>query len=115
MKNENRRTPPEQGEGPTSAEVVTMVHRDNPAYNTTMPPPGVCMSIMQERNKKEGVGSLANPEKHSNQDFQQLKQYCLVRGVRYIDEMFPPDNNSIGDGLLSPGDMGRVVWLRPAV
>nr|XP_046223432.1 calpain-1 catalytic subunit-like [Oncorhynchus gorbuscha] len=79
-----------------------------------MPPPGVCMSIMQERHKKEGVGSLANPEKHSNQDFQQLTQYCLARGVRYIDEMFPPDHNSIGDGLLSPDDMGRVVWLRPA-
>ncbi|KAK6276789.1 hypothetical protein J4Q44_G00392190 [Coregonus suidteri] len=79
-----------------------------------MPPPGVCMSIMQERHKKEGVGSLANPEKHSNQDFQQLKQYCLVRGVRYIDEMFPPDHNSIGDGLVSPDDMARVVWLRPA-
>lgn len=80
-----------------------------------MPPPGVCMSIMQERNKQEGVGSLANPEKHSNQDFQQLTQYCLARGVRYIDEMFPPDHNSIGDGLLTPNDMSRVVWLRPAV
>lgn len=79
-----------------------------------MPPPGVCMSIMRERHKKEGVGSLANPEKHSNQDFQQLTQYCLARGVRYIDEMFPPDHNSIGDGLLSPDNMGRVVWLRPA-
>uniref|UniRef100_A0A4W5Q8A0 Calpain catalytic domain-containing protein n=1 Tax=Hucho hucho TaxID=62062 RepID=A0A4W5Q8A0_9TELE len=79
-----------------------------------MPPPGVCMSIMQERNKEDGVGSLANAGKYRNQDFQQLKQYCLDRRVRYIDQMFPPDHNSIGEGLLSPDDMGRVVWLRPA-
>ncbi|XP_029586708.1 calpain-1 catalytic subunit isoform X2 [Salmo trutta] len=79
-----------------------------------MPPPGVCMSIMQERYKEDGVGSLANAGKHRNQDFKQLKQYCLDRRVRYIDEMFPPDHNSIGEGLLSPDDMGRVVWLRPA-
>ncbi|KAM6969006.1 calpain-1 catalytic subunit-like [Tautogolabrus adspersus] len=79
-----------------------------------MPPPGVCLNIMEARHKKEGYGSVDNPEKFLNQDYQQLKQYCLIQGVRYIDEMFPPDRNSIGAGILSPSDLGRVVWLRPA-
>ncbi|XP_023116954.2 calpain-1 catalytic subunit-like isoform X2 [Amphiprion ocellaris] len=79
-----------------------------------MPPPGVCLNIMGARNKQDGYGSINNPEKFLSQDFQQMKQYCLIKGVRYIDDMFPPDNSSIGQGLLSPSDLSRVVWLRPA-
>uniref|UniRef100_A0A3Q3G0I4 Calpain catalytic domain-containing protein n=1 Tax=Labrus bergylta TaxID=56723 RepID=A0A3Q3G0I4_9LABR len=51
--------------------------------------------------------------KFLNQDFQQLKQCCLIRRVRFVDDMFPPDRNSIGEGLLSSTGMARVVWLRP--
>ncbi|XP_070775902.1 calpain-1 catalytic subunit-like [Enoplosus armatus] len=79
-----------------------------------MPPPGVCLNIMEARQKQNGHGSISNPEKFLNQDFQLLKQYCLARGVRYIDEMFPPDRKSLGEGLLSPSDLAHVVWLRPA-
>ncbi|XP_044022793.1 calpain-1 catalytic subunit-like [Siniperca chuatsi] len=79
-----------------------------------MPAPGVCLNILETRNKQNGYGCVANPEKFLNQDFQELKQYCLIRGVRYIDKMFPPDRNSIGEGILSPSDLARVVWLRPA-
>ncbi|XP_060918252.1 calpain-1 catalytic subunit-like [Labrus mixtus] len=78
-----------------------------------MPPPGVCMNIINARRKKDGYGTTVNPEKFLNQDFQQLKQYCLIRRVRFVDDMFPPDRNSIGEGLLSSTDMARVVWLRP--
>ncbi|KAM6968605.1 calpain-1 catalytic subunit-like [Tautogolabrus adspersus] len=78
-----------------------------------MPPPGVCTNIINARRKKDGNGTVVNPEKFLNQDFQQLKQYCLIRRVRYVDDMFPPDRNSIGEGLLSSTDMARVVWLRP--
>lgn len=80
-----------------------------------MPPPGVCMSIINARHKKDGLGNISNPERFLNQDFQQLKQYCLINRVRYIDEMFPPDKNSIGKDVLSPSDLARVVWVRPAV
>lgn len=80
-----------------------------------MPPPGVCMNIINARHKKDGYGSITNPERFLKQDFQQLKQYCVIRRVRFIDEMFPPDRNSIGKNLLSPSDMARVVWLRPGV
>ncbi|XP_029972828.1 calpain-1 catalytic subunit-like isoform X2 [Salarias fasciatus] len=79
-----------------------------------MPPPGVCLNIMGSRSKSEGYGGIANPEKFLNQDYQHLKQYCLIKGVRYIDDMFPPDRRSIGQGILSPSDLNRVEWLRPA-
>lgn len=49
------------------------------------------------------------------QNFQQLKQYCQLRRLRFIDDMFPPDRRSIGRDLLSPADLSRVVWQRPSV
>ncbi|XP_068195150.1 calpain-1 catalytic subunit-like [Antennarius striatus] len=81
-----------------------------------MPLPGVCSSIMNERQKMasfDGFGTMANPVRFLNQDFQQLKQYCLFQRVRYIDEMFPPDKRSIGQGVLSPEELQRVEWRRP--
>uniref|UniRef100_A0A3Q0R1T2 Calpain catalytic domain-containing protein n=1 Tax=Amphilophus citrinellus TaxID=61819 RepID=A0A3Q0R1T2_AMPCI len=78
-----------------------------------MPPPGVCMNIISARHMKDGYGTVTNPERFLNQDFHQMKQYCLIRQVRYIDEMFPPDRNSVGSGILKPSDLARVVWLRP--
>ncbi|XP_039459258.1 calpain-1 catalytic subunit-like isoform X2 [Oreochromis aureus] len=78
-----------------------------------MPPPGVCMNIISARHMKNGYGTVTNPERFLNQDFHQLKQYCLIRHLRYIDEMFPPDRNSIGNEILMPSDLARVVWLRP--
>ncbi|XP_045919299.1 calpain-3-like [Micropterus dolomieu] len=80
-----------------------------------MPPPGVCTKIINARQKKDGYGSFTKPEKFLNQDFQQLKRYCVIQRVRYIDEMFPPDRKSIGEGLLSPADLARVEWLRPSI
>ncbi|XP_023116948.2 calpain-2 catalytic subunit-like [Amphiprion ocellaris] len=78
-----------------------------------MPASGVCKNIINARHLKDGYGTVSNPLKHDNQDFQQLKQYCLIRKVRYIDEMFPPDRRSIGQGILSPSELKRVEWLRP--
>ncbi|CAL8291918.1 unnamed protein product [Gadus morhua 'NCC'] len=78
-----------------------------------MAPPGVCQSIMNKRSKKNGFGSLANPEMFLNQDFQQLKKYCIERQLRYIDDMFPPNQNSIGQVSLSHSQLARVEWLRP--
>lgn len=85
------------------------------ATTATMPPPGVCLNILEARGKQNGHGGSANPEKFLQQDYEQLKQYCNIRGLRYVDERFPPDSNSIGAGILSPSDLDRVVWRRPAV
>ncbi|XP_056914967.1 calpain-1 catalytic subunit-like isoform X2 [Takifugu flavidus] len=78
-----------------------------------MSPPGACTNILNARSKAKGIGTISNPERFLNQDFQQLKQYCLTKAVRYIDEMFPPDRRSIGPGILSAEELKRVVWLRP--
>ncbi|XP_019749396.1 calpain-2 catalytic subunit-like [Hippocampus comes] len=77
-----------------------------------MPPPGVCLNIMEARHKQVGHGSF--DKSFFSQDFQKLKQYCLVQRVRYIDEKFPPDRSAIGMDLLGASDLDRVVWLRPA-
>ena len=84
-----------------------------------MPPPGVCVNIMEaRRHRRDGRGSLCNPQRFLEQDYQQLKkQYGLFRRrrARLIDDMFPPDDTSIGPGVLTPGDLARVVWKRPRV
>uniref|UniRef100_A0A087XVY0 Calpain catalytic domain-containing protein n=1 Tax=Poecilia formosa TaxID=48698 RepID=A0A087XVY0_POEFO len=76
--------------------------------------PGVCMNIISARHSKDGYGTVSNPEKFLNQDFQQLKEYCLIRRVRFIDDMFPPDHRSIGRDILQPADLVRVEWVRPS-
>ncbi|XP_058472244.1 calpain-1 catalytic subunit-like [Solea solea] len=78
-----------------------------------MPPPGVCLNIMEARHKKSGIGSSSRPESLFNQDYEQLKRFCLTRKVKYIDELFPPVTWSIGMGLLRPDDLSKVQWLRP--
>ncbi|XP_076017119.1 calpain-1 catalytic subunit-like [Genypterus blacodes] len=79
-----------------------------------MPPPGVCDSIIKARHRKDGYGNIENPERFLNQDFLQLKQYCVKGGLRYVDDMFPPDRRSIGQDVLdSEAELARVVWLRP--
>lgn len=77
--------------------------------------PGVCMNIISARHSKDGYGTVSNPEKFLNQDFQQLKEYCVIRRVRFIDDMFPPDHRSIGRDVLQPADLVRVEWVRPSV
>ncbi|XP_069544249.1 calpain-1 catalytic subunit-like [Brachyistius frenatus] len=79
-----------------------------------MPPPGVCLNIMETRQKQDGYGSITNPDRFFGQDYQQLKTYCLSEGIRFIDDTFPPDRSSLGQGILEPSDLARVVWLRPA-
>ncbi|XP_036927701.1 calpain-1 catalytic subunit-like [Acanthopagrus latus] len=79
-----------------------------------MATPGVCMNIINARHKKDGLGTVSNPEKFLNQDYQLLKQYCNINRVRYVDDMFPPDRRSIGKDILSPSDLAAVEWKRPS-
>ncbi|XP_076017101.1 calpain-1 catalytic subunit-like isoform X2 [Genypterus blacodes] len=69
--------------------------------------------MMEARHRKDGFGSLNNPESVFNQDYQQLKEYLVAHRLRFIDDMFPPDRNSIGERFLNPTDLDRVQWLRP--
>ncbi|TNN69909.1 Calpain-1 catalytic subunit [Liparis tanakae] len=90
------------------------LHESESSNAIAMGPPGVCMNIINARKLKDGVGTFANPEHFLKQDFEQLKQYCQIKRVRYIDEMFPPDTRSIGEGILTPSTLGQVQWLRPS-
>ncbi|CAN9502544.1 unnamed protein product [Ophioblennius macclurei] len=78
-----------------------------------MPSSGVCKNLINARHRKDGYGTIENPERLFKQDYEQMKQYCQQVRLRYVDEMFPPDSETIGEGLLSPDDMARVKWLRP--
>lgn len=80
-----------------------------------MPAPGVCLNIIKERQESDGLGTLKNPKKFLNQDYELLRQYYLIRNRRYIDDMFPPENSSIGENLLPPELLAKVEWLRPMV
>lgn len=70
---------------------------------------------MEARQRREGFGHASSPGRLFGQDFQQLKEFCVSRRLKFIDDMFPPDRKSIGQGVLSPSDLARVVWLRPTV
>lgn len=78
-----------------------------------MPPPGACLNIVEARHRRDGYGSVGNPDRFLSQDYQLLKKYCIDKGVRFLDETFPPDWSSIGQGILKPSDQARVEWLRP--
>lgn len=94
--------------------MLPLIHYQIP-NSAAMPPPGVCLNILEARSRQSGHGSTKNPEKFFQQDYQQLKEYCQIQGLRYIDERFLPDRSSIGAERLTPLDLDRVVWLRPTV
>ncbi|MBN3272063.1 CAN1 protein, partial [Polyodon spathula] len=78
-----------------------------------MPPPGVCLNIVRDRQREDGQGTPSNPCNFNGQDFLVLRDYCLSNRVRFVDKTFPPVIESIGQELLTPEEMSRVVWKRP--
>lgn len=78
-----------------------------------MPVHGVCQNIMSARQTQGGYGTFENPERfQQQQDYQKLKEYFLIRNMRFRDDAFPPDNSSIGAGKLKPAELAQVKWLR---
>ncbi|XP_072554924.1 calpain-1 catalytic subunit-like [Paramormyrops kingsleyae] len=78
-----------------------------------MPPPGVCLNIIKDRNQERGMGTVTDPVKFRGQDFYWLRDQFLKNRQRFIDGTFPPDSSIIGPKLLKPEDMARVEWKRP--
>ncbi|XP_043119007.1 calpain-2 catalytic subunit isoform X1 [Puntigrus tetrazona] len=77
-----------------------------------MPPP----DGYHHNSNEDDVNSPNSPLNFLDQNYQELHQNCLTENTLYNDELFPPDNSSIGlfDDLPPQVDMSQVVWKRPA-
>lgn len=62
------------------------------------------------------VGSPTNPLPFLGQDYQKLLHKSLRRNELYIDELFPPNNSSIGTlDKEADLDYNNIKWKRPSV
>ncbi|XP_016099419.1 calpain-2 catalytic subunit-like [Sinocyclocheilus grahami] len=77
-----------------------------------MPPPDEC----HHNPNEDDMNSPTSPLNLLDQNYQELHQDCLTENTLYNDELFPPDNSSIGlfDDLPPEVDMSQVVWKRPS-
>ncbi|KAM4694197.1 calpain-8-like [Discoglossus pictus] len=78
---------------------------------------GVAAKVVKDRAAvAEGLGTLQNPVKYLDQDFEKLKTQCLASGTLFRDEHFPASFSSIGYrdlGINSLRTQG-IVWKRPS-
>uniref|UniRef100_A0A8C5KUY6 Calpain-13 n=1 Tax=Jaculus jaculus TaxID=51337 RepID=A0A8C5KUY6_JACJA len=51
--------------------------------------------------------------KFNDQDFRSLRDHCLSRGERFVDETFPAEASSIGQKLLQGKKLSDAAWKRP--
>ncbi|XP_063340760.1 calpain-11-like [Pelmatolapia mariae] len=71
--------------------------------------------LINLRYQDGSEGSPSNPAKFKNQDFAQIKDYCLRKGGLFVDNAFPLNGRSLGDlPNMSPSQESEVKWLRPA-
>ncbi|XDV43534.1 hypothetical protein PO909_012001 [Leuciscus waleckii] len=77
-----------------------------------MPPPDGC----HHNPNEDDENSPTSPLNFLDQNYQELHQNCLTENTLYNDELFPPDNSSIGSFDDEPPvvDMSQVVWKRPS-
>lgn len=77
---------------------------------------GHCTSIINLTYKEGTEGSPSNPARFNDQDYAQLKDQCRLSGKLYLDNTFPPENQSLGDlPDLSSWEEAQIKWLRPRV
>lgn len=71
--------------------------------------------LVTDQGRMDAVGSRSNPERFLGQDYEELHSDFIEDKARFLDDKFPPNERSIGEGLLSDRDMERVEWIRPTV
>ncbi|XP_075122968.1 calpain-2 catalytic subunit-like [Leptodactylus fuscus] len=59
------------------------------------------------------MGTLQNPRKFYNQDFNTLREWHLKNCVLFTDETFPANMNSIGSRLKNEFNTHKIEWKRP--
>uniref|UniRef100_A0A8C4RQT2 Calpain catalytic domain-containing protein n=1 Tax=Erpetoichthys calabaricus TaxID=27687 RepID=A0A8C4RQT2_ERPCA len=55
---------------------------------------------IQDMYSEKPQGLISNPVKFNSQDFHELREFCLHNNFRFEDGLFPPSEESIGEGLL---------------
>lgn len=60
-------------------------------------------------------GNPISPQKFLNQDFVELRDHCLSRGILFEDDTFPAHFSSIGPRILSEDKLHQIQWMRPYV
>ncbi|KAJ1157918.1 hypothetical protein NDU88_010615 [Pleurodeles waltl] len=59
------------------------------------------------------IGSLANPRRFKEQDFESLRNYQLSKGQNFKDDTFPANISIIGPKLIEELRIQNVEWRRP--
>ncbi|XP_078239042.1 calpain-13 [Pogona vitticeps] len=61
------------------------------------------------------IGNVSSSQNFKNQNFTELRDYCLDRGLLFEDSTFPAQISSIGPKVLSEDRLHQIEWLRPIV
>lgn len=80
-----------------------------------MPPPRVNKKPKNESTTNNNAGTLDDPLKFLDQDYQELKKSCIADQKRFVDDKFPPDSSSIDPNKKLELDLDQIEWLRPSV
>lgn len=78
---------------------------------------GVSERIQRDRARAGGLGSVQQAVRYLNQDFQALKEECLLNRTLFQDPVFPAEPASLGFKELGPKSSKTrgVDWKRPTV
>uniref|UniRef100_A0A9J7XZD6 Zgc:162184 n=2 Tax=Cyprinus carpio TaxID=7962 RepID=A0A9J7XZD6_CYPCA len=79
-----------------------------------MPPPLVNKKPRIESTTKNNTGTLDDPLKFLDQDYQELQKSCITSKKIFVDDKFPPDSSSIDPNKKLELDLGQIEWLRPS-
>ncbi|XP_061579177.1 calpain-1 catalytic subunit-like [Cololabis saira] len=76
---------------------------------------GLSERIQKERDRAGGLGSVQQAVRYLNQDFQNLKEECLLNSTLFEDPAFPAESTSLGFKELGPlsSKTQGVEWKRP--
>ncbi|XP_015269360.1 PREDICTED: calpain-13 [Gekko japonicus] len=75
--------------------------------------------VMYQKKQEQGwqktwrPGNPISPQKFLNQDFVDLRDHCLSRGILFEDDTFPAHFSSIGSRILSEDKLDQIQWMRP--
>ncbi|XP_052437301.1 calpain-1 catalytic subunit isoform X2 [Carassius gibelio] len=79
-----------------------------------MPPPRVNKRSKNETTTNNNTGTLDDPLKFLDQDYQELKKLCITNLKRFVDDKFPPDSSSIDPKNKLKMNLDQIEWLRPS-